>query len=100
MQNIKYEDNCVSGIVNLNNKGILQITTSYSKGWKVYVDGKKQEVIKVNQAFIGTIIEEGSHIIEFKYETPFLKLGIVFSILGFILYILLVTIENNVKYNA
>ena len=100
MENIKYGNNYISGTVNLTKNGILQITTSYSDGWKVYIDGKEKEVIRVNKAFIGTIIEAGEHVVEFKYETPYLKSGVVFSILGFILYIVLVMVENKINYKV
>ena len=95
MENIEYGNNYISGTVNISNKGILQITTSYSDGWKAYVDGKEQKVIKVNEAFIGTVIEEGNHIVEFRYETPYLKLGIIFSVLGLLGYIFIILKSKN-----
>ena len=99
MENIKYGNNYISGTVNPTKNGILQITTSYSDGWKVYIDGKEKEVIRVNKAFIGTIIEAGEHVVEFKYETPYLKIGIVYSILGLILYIIVMKVDNRRKNN-
>jgi len=103
LDNIKYGNNYISGTVNTDTNGILQITTSYSDGWKVFIDGKQQEIIKVNEAFIGTKVEAGYHIIEFKYETPYLKLGIIFSIVGLITYSSLRIIDRRnkkyIKYN-
>lgn len=99
LDNIKYGNNYISGTVNTNINGILQIATSYSNGWKVFVDGNEQEVIKVNEAFIGTKIEAGYHIIEFKYETPYLKLGIIFSIIGLIVYIGLIILDTKRREN-
>lgn len=100
MQNITYGDNYISGTINSNNNGILQITTSYSDGWKAYVDGKETEVLKVNEAFIGINIEAGEHTVEFKYETPYLKLGIVFSILGILAYVSIIIIEKKEKITS
>ena len=87
MENISYGDNYINGTINSENSGILQITTSYSDGWKAYVDGVETEVFRVNKAFIGINVEEGEHIIEFKYETPYLKLGLIFSIIGILGFI-------------
>jgi len=87
MQNVNYGNNYIAGTVNTDNGGILQITTSYSKGWKAYVDGKEVEVFKVNDAFIGINIDAGEHNIKFKYETPYLNLGIISSCLGILAYI-------------
>lgn len=99
MGNIEYGNDYIKGTVSTDSRGILQITTSYSDGWKAYVDGKEQEVIKVNEAFIGTIIEEGEHEIEFKYETPYLTLGIVFSILGLVSFIIILITEKRKRYH-
>lgn len=87
MENVSYGNNYIAGTVNTDNAGILQITTSYSKGWRAYVNGKEVEVFKVNDAFIGINIDAGKHEIEFKYETPYLKLGIISSCLGILAYI-------------
>ena len=95
MENIEYGNDYILGTVDINDKGILQITTSYLDGWKVYIDGEEQEVIKVNEAFIGTVIEEGNHIVEFRYETPYLRIGIIFSVLGLISYIFIILNKKN-----
>ena len=93
MQNIEYGNNYIKGIVNSEKDGILQITTSYSDGWKAFVDEEEVEVVKVNEAFIGINVEKGKHTIRFKYETPYLKLGIMFSAVGGLVYISLIIIE-------
>jgi len=94
LQNISYADNYISGKINSESNGILQITTSYSDGWKAYIDGKETEVFKVNEAFIGINVEKGEHTIEFKYETPFFKLGAMFSLLGILGFIAIIFIDK------
>ena len=94
LQDISYGDNYISGKINSDSNGILQITTSYSDGWKAYIDGKEIEVFKVNEAFIGINVEEGEHTVEFKYETPFLHLGAVFSIIGILGFIVIIFIDK------
>ena len=59
-------------------------TIPNDKGWKVYIDGKEVKHYEVLNGFIATDIEEGSHIVEFKYKTPGLKVGIVVSLISFI----------------
>lgn len=97
MQNISYGDNYISGTINSNNDGILQITTSYSDGWKAYVDGKETKVLKVNEAFIGINVEAGEHIVEFKYETPYLKLGAILSVIGILGFASIVIVDRKRK---
>ena len=69
MEHIQAKINAISGEVETKKAGILQIATSYSDGWKAYVDNKPVELLKVNQAFIGCRVEAGKHTVEFKYTT-------------------------------
>ena len=93
MQEVEYGNNDVSGTVNTSKNGILQITTSYSDGWKAYVDEKEVEVLKVNEAFIGINVEAGEHNVRFEYETPYLKIGMVFSIIGVLIFLVVILRE-------
>ena len=72
----------------------MQITTSYSDGWKAFVDGKETDIFKVNEAFLGIAVEEGEHNIEFKYTTPYLKVGTIFSIIGVLAYLSIIIIDK------
>jgi len=94
MKNILYDNQFVKGELNNQKNGILQISTSYSDGWRAFIDGKETEVIKVNKGFIGIVVEAGKHEIEFRYETPYLKLGIVLSIIGTIALIGVIIFEK------
>lgn len=101
MQNIEYGNNFIKGTVNTNNNGILQLTTSYSKGWKAFVDDKETKVFKINEAFIGIEVGTGNHNVRFQYKTPYLKLGIICSGIGIIGYIIIIMIEkkkNKIRY--
>lgn len=83
-------DDYIRGNINNDKTGILQIGTSYSKGWKAYVDGKETEVINVNTGFIGITLEKGEHEIYLKYYTPWLKTGIIISILGMLILVIMI----------
>lgn len=89
MQDVEYGKDYISGKVNIDTNGIIQIATSYSDGWKAYVDGNETEVIKVNKGFIGTKLEAGEHEVRFEYKTPYINTGIILSALGFILFALI-----------
>lgn len=81
-----YGNGYLNGKVNAENKGILQFSTMYDKGWKVYVDGEKVDTMKVNKYFLGIEIDEGEHEVILKYRTPYLFLGLGISILGIIAF--------------
>lgn len=85
----------IKGNINNTKSGILQISTSYSSGWKAYVDGKETEVLNVNTGFIGVSLEEGEHEVYFKYSTPWIKTGTIISILG--IFSLIIIIIKQIK---
>lgn len=97
MTDIVYGNDFISGHVRNESNSILQITTSYSDGWRVWVDGKETKVIKVNDGFIGVLLEAGEHEIKFVYRTPYLNLGIVFSIIGMVCFICIFAFERKKK---
>ena len=87
----------IKGNINNTKSGILQISTSYSSGWRAYVDGKETEVIKVNTGFIGIPLEEGIHEINFVYSTPWIKTGAIVSILGILGLIIIIIKQRKRK---
>ena len=93
-ENMKIDGNNISGKINNDKNGILQLSIPYSEGWKVFVDGKEQELLNVNTAFIGVELDAGEHNVEFKYTTPGLNLGIIISIIGFALFIGIIIYER------
>lgn len=88
----KFEDNYIKGTVVTRNDGILYTSIPYDKGWSVYIDGSKvneEDIHKIGQAMLGVNISRGSHIVEFKYDAPGLKIGIIISIFTLLILILL-----------
>lgn len=86
-----FKNNYIKGNISNKESGILQISTSYSDGWNAYVDGRKVDIINVNKGFIGIELEEGQHEIIFKYSTPWLKIGIIISVIGIIVLSIIIT---------
>lgn len=60
----------------------------YKKGWKAFVDGKEQEVLKVNYMLRGLELPAGSHKVEFVYDTSQYDTASVFAWISSILLIL------------
>lgn len=94
MTNVIYKDNFIGGHISSDTNGILQLATSYSDGWKAYIDGKETPIVKVNEGFVGVFIEEGEHEVEFHYETPYIKLGVILSTIGSAYFIFVFTKEK------
>lgn len=62
--------------------GLLYVSVPYSKGWKAYVDGKEENILKANHFGMGLALDQGGHSIEFVYRTPYLRMGLGLMILG------------------
>jgi len=78
-------------------EGILQFRTLYSKGWKIFIDGKEQTPMLVNQYFLGVPLEKGEHKITLEYHTPYLKLGVIISLFSITTFIGLSYYEKSRK---
>ena len=62
----------------------------YKDGWKAYVDGKEQEILKVNYLLRGLELAPGKHTIEFKFDLPAYTTANTMAWVGSILILLLV----------
>lgn len=82
MTDVEFYDNGYKGKITLQKDKLLCMSVPYSDGWTAYVDGKEAEIIKTNKMFMGLMLNPGEHTIEFKYQTPFLKLGAAVSVVG------------------
>lgn len=74
----------IEGSVDALEDGVLVTNIPYTSGWKAYVDGQEVPTEKVNIGFVGVPISAGEHTIEFVYQTPFLKAGILMTGVGLI----------------
>ena len=79
----------------------LFMSIPYEKGWSLYVDGKKTKIEVLYGAFIGAYLEEGTHTIELKYHVYGMNIGIIVSVISFILCVTYLEFEhiNNKKLN-
>ena len=75
---------------------ILYTSIPYDKGFKVYVDNKEVEKLKTLDTLLALKLDKGNHEIIIKYETRGLKLGIILSIIGIMLFTI-TTINNKRK---
>lgn len=71
----------------LESDSLVFFSVPYDEGFTAYIDGKEVEIDKVQNGFSAVLCPQGDHSIEFIYETPMLKEGIVISIVSAILLI-------------
>ena len=82
LENVEFQTNRVSGVIDLDEPKFLCMSLPYSKGWTAYVDGQKVELLRANIAFSGLELGAGYHEIELKFCTPYIKIGAMLSIVG------------------
>ncbi|MCH5195278.1 MAG: YfhO family protein [Oscillospiraceae bacterium] len=64
---------------------LVCFTVPYCTGWSCKINGEKTEVDKINGGFIGIRVPAGECDIEFTYETPMLKYGVIATVTGIVL---------------
>jgi hypothetical protein len=78
-----------SGAVRFNNDqpSVLVLNQSWSKDWKVYVDGLRTEIFPVDANMLGLQVPKGTHEVTYKYSpswfTPLLLLSLFSGLITF-----------------
>lgn len=85
----KSKGNVIAGSITMNNDGYFVTSISYEKSFQIQVDGKAVSSEKVNTAFLGCKLKEGTHDIKIIYHAPGLILGKCLSVFGLLLLLLL-----------
>ena len=84
----EFKDGYVLGNINVEDDTILFTSIPYEKGWNIYVDGVKTEYYSIYDTFIGLDLSSGNHELEFTYEAPGFKLGVIVSLISLTTFIL------------
>ena len=78
-------DKIVGDIVT-NDKGYVNLTIPYDKGFSIYVNGVKTDYVKTNMSFIGFKVGSGSNHIEITYTAPYSNISKIMSLVGILLF--------------
>ena len=87
-------DNYIKGTVNAENDGMLYLSIPYTKGWKVYIDGKEKETYVTDIAFTGVDIEKGKHTVELKYRPVGFKAELIASGAGIVIFAMILVYQG------
>ena len=77
----------VTGTISVPEERILQFAIPYSDGWSATVDGKKTEIFRSDVMYFSILIPPGEHEVELRYETPWLKTGVIISAAALVFWI-------------
>ncbi len=96
-----FEETYIQGTVNITNENALLYTSiPYDKSWKIKVDGievNQEDITPIADALLAIRIDKGEHNIEFKYEPQGLKIGILLSVIGYAIAIILIALSFHFK---
>lgn len=85
---IDFGINTIKASVYADEESFVNFSQTYYPGWKVYVDGMKQEMYLVNGVIMGTYISPGNHVLEFRYEPASVMAGAAISLLTLLVLVL------------
>ena len=74
--------------------GLLVVSDQYYPGWAAYVDGEPAPIYAVNGILRGVYLEEGRHVIQFKYRPRSFMVGAIISILLFLFVIIMLVVSR------
>lgn len=99
LENVKVERNLITGNIKADKDEILQISVPYSKGYKVYIDGKKVDSFSSGVAYLGVKVAKGNHTVEVRYTTPFLRTGFAVTIVALLLLVgyIIITVHPSTR---
>jgi hypothetical protein len=80
----KYSPESITISCTTSHPGLFFISNTYFPGWHATVDGESTKVLRVDYAFQGLWLTQGSHTIELKYAPSSFKYGVLLSIIGII----------------
>lgn len=78
----KYDWERVDFDVNIIKPSLMVLTDHWYPGWNVYVDSKKDKIIRANYVFRGVWLEPGNHRVSFVFENVLVKTGRIISVVG------------------
>ena len=76
-----YKDELISAETKSQGNCFLFFGTTYSPGWKAFVDKVETTIHKTNHGFMGIVVPKGEHKVEFAYEPKNFVLGKYLSLL-------------------
>ncbi len=79
----------LNGMISLDESRLLFLSIPYSKGWKLEVNGEPAELIRVQTAFLGVMLNKGDHSIELSYRNPYATQGILITVISFVVMVVL-----------
>jgi uncharacterized membrane protein YfhO len=76
----------ITGNIKISKPEMVFFTIPYDKSWKIKVNGKEEDLKRVNIGFSGIKLNKGNYKIELYYEPDFLKPSIIITIISNLIF--------------
>ena len=84
--------------INAGNDNLLFFSVPYDEGWTAYVNGEEAEIEVVDIGFMAVRVPgHTTSEIEFRYKTPYLRIGCIISGAALILFIIYLIINKGLR---
>ena len=100
LDNLHIDNRNISGNISLEEAKALFLSIPYSSGWKAKVDGHAVKIERTNIGFMSIPLEAGEHLVELDYTTPGMREGVILTVVGFILFTILLVRSRKTGENA
>lgn len=77
-----------------NDEQLVMFTIPYDEGWKIKENAERLESVEVLDNLIGVRLDKGEHEISLEYELPKMKVGVICSLIGGIVWFVLLRIRK------
>jgi uncharacterized membrane protein YfhO len=74
-----YQPNQVKIKTRSNTEALLVFNDTYNQGWKAFIDGKQNKLLRVNYALRGVKVPQGEHQVVFQYKPLSFTIGLYIS---------------------
>ena len=93
LNNIAHTNNTISFETNYQTSKMIVLSVPYDEGWNLKINGVDSKIYKVNSGFIGIIAKPGIQNYQLVYQTPGLINGGLISLIGLMLFLMLLVYE-------
>ncbi|MDE6567390.1 MAG: YfhO family protein [Lachnospiraceae bacterium] len=81
------QGDCLSGRVSCAKSGYLITSIPYDENFDLFIDGKREELVRVNTSFLGAKLDEGEHVIRLEYHAAGKQAGLAMTLFGLLLFV-------------
>lgn len=86
---------CSLSVSDYFEEGVLILPLNAVKGWEAAIDKTTADIYRIGDCFLGIMITEGAHELELTYYPPFLKIGVILSLIGTALAVFFCAFRNS-----